>query len=199
MAYDNGYYLAYKRYLEEENVRKAHNIVFAIANLDPAFNNVIDLGCGLSEFHQWCAPLFYLGIDLNASNQVDTSFRCATGDYRVLDVLRAKIGSCVPTAFVSLFSAEITASAQDNRTFYEQLFQAFPVLKSGLVSGFYYHKRKDTNPVIETGDVVSYQTLGGIEDYASPLFDQFWVTLPVPSKMFGEDVVEVWRFLKRKQ
>lgn len=31
MAYDNGYYGAYARFLQEETVRRAHDTVFAIA------------------------------------------------------------------------------------------------------------------------------------------------------------------------
>lgn len=198
MAYDTDFYRAYAQYLREFTVRRAHDRVFAAVQSQRAFGNVVDLGCGLSEFHQYTEPRRYLGIDLNApQEQQGNSFRLVTGNYRDVDFVREQTRQQRPTAFISLFSSEITAPKDDNRTLYEALFAAIPSLRAALVSGFYYERRKHENPVRETGDIVSYQTLGTIDEYPSPVYDQYWLTLPVPSKMFGDDVVEVWRVLTR--
>jgi len=204
MAYNGEFYRAYALYLKEPSVRKAHDRVFAMAKANSSFRKIVDLGCGLNEFHRYVPTPGYVGIDLNAPALAEPPlaepyFKLVKGDYRDLSLIKEQLRGRHPQAFISLFSTEITAPAKENTLFYEQLFQAIPTLQCALVSGFYYANRKQQNPVIEAGEIVSYQTLDSIEDHLSPVFDQFWITLPVPSTMFGDNVVEVWRFLERKQ
>ncbi|NCN51545.1 hypothetical protein GW931_00875 [archaeon] len=45
---------------------------------------------------------------------------------------------------------------------------------------------------------MSYQTLENIEDVFSEVFSEMRTLLPVPSKMFGKDVFEVWKYFERK-
>jgi len=198
MAYDTDFYRLYADYLKETNVREAHDRVFQMVGAGKAFRNVIDLGCGLSEFYQYTSPRKYVGIDLNAPVADSKEFRLVPGNYRDVDLVRTEARKRRSTSFISIFSAEITDDVDANRSFYEALFHAVPTFKTGLVSGFYYERRKHINPVVETGNIVSWQTLGTMERYASPVFEQVWISLPVPSTMFGDDVVEVWRLLKRK-
>lgn len=196
MAYDNDFYQAYDAYLRERTVRKAHDQVFALLSKSGAFRNVVDLGCGLSEFYYQTSPRFYVGVDLNMAPTDDTKLVRAQGNYRDVDFVREQARMNGATAFVSLFSSEITASREENTRFYEQLFAAIPSLRTAVVSGFFYQSRKHINPVEETGGIVSYQTLGTIDEYSTAAYDQTWITLRVPSKMFGDDVFEVWRILQ---
>ena len=200
MTYVKSVYDSYARYLQESTVRDAHNIVFTAArSISPAFTDaVVDLGCGLSEFYKHAEPRTYFGLDLNAEPLEFRNFTRAAGDYRNMQLLYAQLSRTRFTAFVSLFSTEITAAPETNQGLYERLFRWFPSMQAGLVSGFYYAQRKHENPVVETGRLISYQTLGAIENHNSPVFNQIWITLPVPSLMFGADVIEVWRILTRK-
>src|SRR5439155_9841467 len=165
MAYDNDFYRAYARYLKEFTVRRAHDRVFAVVQQHRSFGNVVDLGCGLSEFNQYTDPRRYLGIDLNADPTREGSFRLVNGNYRDVAFVAEQARSQRPTAFISLFSSEITAPKEDNRKLYEALFAAIPSVRMALVSGFYYERRKDRNPIEETGGIVSYRTLSTITDY----------------------------------
>jgi len=52
--------------------------------------------------------------------------------------------------------------------------------------------------VEEAGELKSYQTLEHPEDVISDIFTEKRVIIPAPSKMFGPDVYEVWKFFERK-
>lgn len=198
MGYDQDFYNAYKSYLAEPRVRAAHDSIFAFASLNPSFQNVVDFGCGaFNEFLVYAKPLKYVGIDVNVSPE-EGKRRLIKADYRKIDNLKNIVNPDLPTAFVSLFSTEITAQIYKNYEFYEKVFRELTTIKSGLVSGFYYVSKKSRNPIEEAGGIVSYQTLENIEDFNSKIFNEKRVILPVPSKMFGEDVFEVWKFFDRK-
>jgi hypothetical protein len=199
MAYDDNFYNAYKAYLIEPAVRKAHNHIFEIANLDKNFKDVVDFGCGaFNEFFVYVKPLEYVGLDVNVSPEEGESRRLIPADYRKSEDLISIIQPNWPTAFVSLFSTEITAPHAENYALYEKIFNQLPTIKAGLVSGFYYENRKNQNPVGEAGELMSYQTLESIEDVKSKVFEEERIILPVPSNMFGADVFEVWKFFARK-
>lgn len=194
MAYDSEFYKAYEDYLLEPTVRKQHDWVFYL--LGPDFRNVVDLGCGQSnEFRRFAIPLGskYVGIDTNANSFQGN----LVADYREPRTLWEVMYKRKPTAFVSLFSSEITAPACVNCLLYNDLFENFPKLQSGLVSGFYYADKKNVNPVKEAGEIISYQTLEGIEDVARLGYSEKRIILPVPSKLFGPHVVEVWKIFER--
>jgi hypothetical protein len=101
--------------------------------------------------------------------------------------------------FVSLFSVENTAPYKTNYKFYEWLFTSHPQMQMGLTAGFYYSDKKQYNPITEAGDIMSFQTTEAMEDVVSPVFHEYRLTLPVPSKLFGPNVYEVWKFFHRKK
>ncbi len=198
MGYDQNFYQAYKSYLIESTVRKAHDWIFRIASENSDFKNVIDFGCGeFNEFLVYGKPEKYIGIDINGSSQ-NTERKVIPADYRNTTNLAKLIQPNAPTAFVSLFSTEITAPFKDNYSFYERVFREIPTIHSGLVSGFYYVSKKGYNPIGETGGIKSYQTLENIEEVHSDIFEEKRIILPVPSKMFGQDVFEIWKFFEKR-
>jgi len=198
MVYDQSFYQAYKSYLAEATVRRAHDWLLKIASDNPDFKNVVDFGCGeFNEFLVHGRPEKYIGVDVNVSSQ-DTKQRVIHADYRNAANLAKLIQPDAPTAFVSLFSTEITAPFEDNYCFYERIFRDIPTIRSGLVSGFYYESKKGQNPIGETGGIQSYQTLENIEDVSSDTFEERRVILPVPSAMFGQDVFEIWKFFEKR-
>lgn len=192
MGYDEKFYKAYKAFLKEPAVRQAHDWVLGVVKDDGRFQHVVDFGCGqFCEYHQYARPKEYVGIDVNAT---DPNIRV---DYRTCD-LKATLKNWLyePTAFVSLFSTEITDSYTSNYAFYERLFRTLP-FQAGLVSGFYYASSKSSPIVFETGGLVSYQTTESPEEVRSLLFSEKRIILPVPSRMFGSDVYEVWKLFER--
>jgi hypothetical protein len=162
------------------------------------FQNVVDFGCGrFKEFLVYAKPEEYTGIDINISQDYLNPICFIKADYRKIKKFSDFISPNI-TSFVSLFSTEITAPREDNYKFYERIFNELPSIQLGLVSGFYYSGRKNQNPIVETGGVVSFQTLDNVEDVTSDIFTEKRVILPVPSEMFGKDVFEVWKFFARK-
>jgi hypothetical protein len=193
MPYDDEFYRLYDAYLKEPQVRKAHNWVFSLVKPDHAFNIVVDYGCGLNREWYWHGPsCLYYGIDVNGDPRV--SFRV---DYRTMDLSEHGYYDGV-TAFVSLFSSEITAPTEANYAFYERVFQTLPNIRTGLVSGFYYVGREKENPIEEAGGVISYQTLERPEEVQNKVFSEKRIVLPVPSALFGNNVYEVWKIFERR-
>lgn len=232
MPYDEAFFAQYAAYLQEPTVRSAHDWVFEIAKMDVAFERVIDLGCGSCEFLRYADPLLYIGIDheprppeLNRTYWLDRpGARIGKGltdsikreelylkdDYRayfagdgpteIAETL-ATIGYR-PTAFVSLFSSEITDQWTKNYDLYHRLFEAIPSLQAGLVSGFYYSSKWGKAVVDEEGDVWSWQTNEPQFAAYSSVFSERRISMPVPSQMFSphvNDVYEVWKFFQRRE
>jgi hypothetical protein len=201
--YGQDFYERYAEYLDEPVVREMHGWVIGTLVENGFRDRVLDLGCGRSrEFRRHCEPNAYLGMDVNAEQcypeTVDRqSVRC---DYRTCldnsDTLRL-IQAFRPWAFVSLFSSEIMDAPKQNYKFYARLFTEIPHIQRGLVSGFYYASRKDLALVEEAGGVRSYQTLEHMESVQSKVFEERRVTIHVPSKMFGDDVYEIWKLFLR--
>jgi hypothetical protein len=197
MGYDGDFYEAYERYLQEERVRDKHDVVLDMWHTAtwPNSSYVVDLGCGKSNEY------FRFGPDVKAYQgfDVEESQHGMVLDYRSPELVEAvRSLDWKPDAFVSLFSIECTATPIENAELYERLFRETPTLKHGLVAGFYYAGRRDENPIKETGDIVSWQTVDRIEDAVSDVYDEIRVVTRVPSAMFGENVVEVWRILTRR-
>lgn len=206
MAYDNAFYLAYEAYLAEPTVRQAHDWVFNIARAAFAFGSVIDLGCGQSsEYLRFANPLIYVGVDLNEDamtwrkpkHKGRGNVRSLQMNYRGGSVLDSVLRDNQVTAFVSLFSSEITAPPEENYKLYRQLFKNEGIT-AGLVSGFYYRSKKDQPTVAETGGITSYQTIEEIGKFSIPEVIERRIVLSVPSKMFGADVIEIWKFFERQ-
>ena len=199
--YTHDFYTQYATYLVEPRVREVHDFALRALAGGPAFQgNVLDLGCGLREFnayHEWHSG--YVGVD-ELSQRADIRF-----NYRSRPELSCLVGGDFkPSAAVSLFSSEVTASACVNWTFYNHLFIDFPSLQSMLVSGFYYRDgRERMEKVQEAGGVESYQTIQPIECFINEqskalIEETARLVLPCPSEMFGQYPVEVWRLLERK-
>lgn len=195
MAYDKGFYRKYKVYLQEASVRASHDLVFEYFRrfVCPAELLVADLGCGLGEYACYGHYTDYAGIDLNHVGRVRNFVR---GNYHDLSwVSRLPF---VPTAFVSSFSIECFHSTRDKYALYERIFAEVPSIRFGLAGGFFYESRRDLEKVSEAGKNVSYQTIEDPGLQISEAFSEFRIHMRTPSKMFGEDVIEVWKILCRR-
>jgi hypothetical protein len=195
MGYDVSFYETYAKYLSETNVREAHDWVFQIVMRNDLFQSVIDLGCGqFNEFKCYAKPSSYLGIDTHAI------LPNVKADYRSVNLMtllkESHLGLKDPSAFVSLFSTEITSHYGENYRLYDRIFTELPV-KMGLVSGFFYAEN-GSETIEETGGIHSFQTLEKIESVQSSLFSEKRIILPVPSEMFGESVFEVWKIFEKR-
>jgi hypothetical protein len=189
MPYDDTFYKNYTAYLREPTVRKAHDWIFNIIQFNSCFEQVVDLGCGLGEYKQHARPRAYMGLDKHLDG-----INVKRVDYRNCD-LKQVLGGYKPLAFVSLFSSEITAPVGENYTFYEHIFKEIRV-RAALVSGFYYASKIKDAIVQEVSGLSSYQTLETPESVVSEVFTEKRIVMPVPSKMFGQDVFEVWKILE---
>lgn len=204
MGYDKDFYRLYQDYIMEDSVRAAHNWVFDVATRSDKLNSVIDLGCGQSrEFFLFARPALYIGVDQNPHPDHDNVVQ---GDYRELLTFEQRRNCLNPfhrdvTGFVSLFSSEITGIPEQNYELYKTIFEHFPRIECGLVSGFYYISKRDLPEVEEVGGLISHQTIDRIEDQEDQRteFSEKRIILPVPSKLFGEDVIEVWKIFERNK
>jgi len=201
VGYDTSFYDRYEAYLNEPRVREKHDRFFDLWGAVHDGEAVVDLGCGRSqEYLNHAAGWHYTGFDQNAVEHKGEHETIVAADYRAPDfIARVLKLEFPPTAFVSLFSAEITALPSENKALYERMFLEVESIERALVAGFYYIDRRDENPVIETGGVASFQTLNNLEHDRSEVYDEIRMLSAVPSKMFGEQVVEVWRILMRRR
>ncbi len=190
--YNNEFYEKYKAYITEDGVRQRHDCIFGMVCHQFKFDDVLDLGCGRqTEFLIYTSPKQYIGIDLAAAAPN------IVGDYRKdLNLINNTINKYNLTSIVSLFSIEMTAPAEENYLFYHKLFEN-PKIKYILSSGGYYSKNKTQAIIEETGILTSYQTIEPIEDALNDTFDEIRFTFSCPSKLFGEDVIEVWKLMER--
>lgn len=196
MAYNKDFYAMYMRYLKESVVRENHDAMFRLfASLICSENpRVIDLGCGLGEYVSYDeVHAKYFGVDLNATG-IDGNFLQA--DYTKLDF--GDMLPFTPNAFISLFSIELFNSAEARYTLYKRVFSQFPSVNFGLVAGFFYESKRDLEVVEETGGITSHQTIEDPSLFISDVFTELRICLKVPSVMFGDDVIEVWKILVRK-
>lgn len=203
--YTKNFYELYLDYLGEDTVRESHDSAFKYFLNNYKASKILDLGCGLSEFARYASPEEYLGIDLNAEVKKYNKNNIIIADYRNNN-LSDLINPFKPDSAISLFSVEITApkgvesfSAQVNSKYdmYVKVFRELPSVKVMLVSGFYYRNKMDENPIRENGGVVSYQTLEPKQEGYDDVFSELRFDTVTPSKMFGDDVVEIWKVLER--
>lgn len=190
------YYDQYKEYLREDNVRQAHNNIFAYFErfIDTCFPYVVDLGCGTQEFYEYgCFRGEYFGID---KDYIEDNSNAVIGDY-----LEKKISDYCPfqpDAFISLFSSELYLPAHERYDFYERIFRENPTIEVGLTAGCYYKGYEDSAYYIENNNSIIHQTIEDQKYFRRNLFDEWRTHIDVPSKMFGQDVVEVWKIFLRK-
>ncbi len=193
-AYGTEFYQLYLGYLQEPTVRANHDMMFETFYrfTRPTQLRIMDLGCGLGEYSRYGPHSEYVGIDLNNAGQVKNFVHM---DYTELNL--ASHLPFVPNAFVSLFSIEACYPAKSKYALYERIFAENPSIRYGLVSGFFYESRRGLETVSEAGKIVSYQTIEDQSKYVSGNFSEVRVYLRTPSKMFGDDPVEVWKMLAR--
>ena len=195
MSYkDEGFWQAYEEFVKESLPRHEAAVDLLYYNGRNYFDEdvLLDLGCGKSnEAHRLIDAWSCMEVD---SNDVGAMYQL---DYRTqLPEIINKTKLFEPTIVSSLFSIEITAPAEDNYKLYETLFNEVKSLKTGLVSGFYYTDKMNENPVEEVGGLKSYQTLDLMSEHK--LFSEKRLYVPAPSKLFGPNVIEVWKLLERK-
>ena len=198
MPYDDKFFEAYREYLKEPLVRTVHDSMFRVLekHLAPLWPRVLDLGCGVGEFANFynCKCELngghaYFGVDLQSHG----SHCSAVADYtKELPSLPFN-----PNCFISLFSVECCLDANSKYGLYNRAFKDLPSVSCALVSGFYYRSRASFERVQEVGGIESYQTIEQAIQHPSSVFSEFRNTVAVPSKMFGDDVVEVWKLLVR--
>lgn len=198
MPYDEHFYQQYRKYLQEDAVRKSHGFAFAwlkhFTYSAPLL--VVDFGCGLGEYGTFGNPARYAGVDTNDLGAVD-NFICA--DYHDFGFLKQLNFS--PNAFVSLFSIEPFHPARERYELYEKIFLQIPSITYGLVSGFFYEsKRKEVTVEELKGKkkIISYQTIENELEHVSTIFSERRLFIATPSKMFGKDVIEVWKIFSRR-
>lgn len=201
MAYDKQFYDKYQAYLKEKTVRDSHDFVFDQfwKMTSGQHLRTIDLGCGLGEYHQYNLAFFsdrYVGVD---ANDFPRDFKYICGDYNDLGSIRKALDlDFRPEVFVSLFSIECCCSPLYKYHLYDRVFMTFPQIKFGLVGGFFYEKARSEETVLETGGITSHQTIEDASLFVSDIFTEFRLHIRTPSQMFGQDVVEVWKFLIRR-
>ena len=196
MPYDESFYQKYREYLQEQAVRRNHDHIFKIfaSLLHPDSPHVIDLGCGTGEYATYDRRhAAYVGIDLNNAASANLFVQA---DYLNLDFIN--LLPFLPNAFVSLFSVECCHSAESKYAFYNRIFSEFLTIRCGVASGFFYESRRNCETVSETGEIISYQTIEDPSLHISSQFSELRIHLHTPSKMFGDDVVEVWKLFVRK-
>jgi hypothetical protein len=202
-GYDGDFYKDYERYLLEPDVRKAHWFPLSAAKQESAFDDVVDLGCGCREFQRYVEPWRYIGVDaVHPDADIKSDYRHRSTVNEIVDFCadRDTLHRLCPRAFVSLFSSEITACEEVNYALYRRLFKDISSIRQALVSGFYYDHLKTRRIVEEIPGLFSYQSLDPIEtsiERAHGCFTEKRIVIPCPSKMFGEGVVEVWKFFER--
>ncbi|MBI3336369.1 hypothetical protein HYZ98_02265 [Candidatus Peregrinibacteria bacterium] len=191
--YNERFYALYREYLQEPTVRANHDHVFRMfEQFAPKDLRVMDLGYGLGEYSLHGHYTQYAGIDLNTTGQVPNFVQA---DYH--DPLFFSRIPFIPTAFTSLFSIECCHPAEEKYALYEKLFKSIPSLQVALVGGFFYEKSRHLETVQETGGIISYQTVEDPSQYISDTFSELRMHIQTPSKMFGDDVIEVWKILNR--
>ncbi|MDO8537080.1 MAG: class I SAM-dependent methyltransferase [bacterium] len=194
MPYDEKFWRAYEEYLNEPSVRRSHDFAFRHFGrlIRPENWFFVDLGCGIGEFERYGHHQAYAGIDLADTNRVDRFIQANYLDFRFIERL-----SFTPRACISLFSIEACYNAKDKYALYERIFREIPTINYVVVSGFFYESRRGQETVEENGKIVSYQTIEDPSLFMSDTFAELRMHIRTPSKMFGEDVVEVWKLLVR--
>jgi len=151
------------------------------------FENLVDIGCGKTQLAR---SFFqnryekYIGIDaVNFGQQIVANYE--EFDFKTLNL------SDAPQLAVSLYSTECCLSLDKQKIFYERLFDSgFSV---AILAGFYYTGRESEVLIEEAHGLQSYQTLPD-----KPYLDnEIRIMSPVPSTLFGANVVEVWRVIHK--
>lgn len=217
------FWVAYGDYLKESRPRHEAAIdaldVFAVPSLFS--RRVLDLGCG-----QHCSAnkLFeadrYLGVDAHPPAEdkpLRSTLRMVNprpaflqADYRtelgtVIDAVLNpptdswQLDPLMPELVTSLFSVEITDISDNNYALYQRIFRELPTVRFLVASGFYYTDKWTQTAVEEPGGLTSFQSIDLLlPEPEDEDFQEYRVYLSAPSKLFGPNVVEVWKLLVRR-
>lgn len=206
--YTKHFYDRYRGHLTEPHVRYTHDAMFKILDsLHPALGHmkVIDFGCGTGEFDKYHKEhSFYTGIDSSPDAGSDLRIWSGGSGLITADFLEdgwQKQIDFNPTVFVGLFSTEIVMPPEQRYKFYKKVFLDFPSIKLGMVSGFYYDSKKHDSVIEEKSDAgifTVYQTVESQGAFQNNIFDELRCYRNVPSELWGEDLVEVWKFFIKK-
>ena len=193
---ENDFWVEYENFVLESLPR--HREILKHISLD--YRTLLDLGCGKScEAKRLFSPENYIGVDLSPPKNKETKEeKYITGNYRDKTVLET-IEPGTVSMITSLFSVEITKPFLQNYSFYKDLFGRFINAEQIIVSGFYYKNKADQIVVEETGGLWSYQSIENPLIVKNNFFHEERYHLDAPSKLFGEDVVEVWKVFTRKE
>ncbi len=201
MPYDKKFFESYRRYLAEESVRQSHDLVFRnFARFVKEHQNnsemlwVVDLGCGLCEYDVYDRCHWgYVGIDREPRTRATNVLKADYTAFEFMDRLPFEAN-----AFTSLFSIECCYPPARRYELYHQIFKKIPSIRFGLSGGFYYESRRHQQTVREAGGNISHQTIENPTQWVSRYFSEERFKIHTPSKMFGPDVVEIWKFFARK-
>lgn len=204
MSYNSEFFEMYQSYLQEFTVKTVHRDMIRSfwQLLDHRIfeRNVLDLGCGTCEWWSHGNWDTYVGVDIDPRPS-HKHIKTISGDYTKIHPLDLYDKSrdehnVQPTIFVSLFSTEACLSADEKYKLYDKLFSGClgNTTLAGCVSGFYYKGKEDQEKVSENGGIESYQTIEDQKKYYNPFFREYRTHIGVPSKMFGDNVVEVWKY-----
>jgi SAM-dependent methyltransferase len=211
MPYDDAFFERYRAYLAEPLVRKNHDRAFRLwidgmgGPPSGTTASVIDLGCGTGEYLNFGRYLAYAGIDttprvFNLEKRPGLDRMVRANYYDVTSwkgYFEAPRTGPVFNAFVSLFSIEPVYSLGSRYDLYRRLFAELPDIKFGLSAGFYYTDKADRTVVEETGGLLSFQTVEPLGAETIPSVTEERLTMATPSAMFGDKVVEVYKFFTR--
>lgn len=196
MPWDNEFYAKYAEHLQEWLVKHTHfnmywNFTNFVGNYEPI--SIIDFGCGTGEI-MTCLPreVNYFGID---KNKVNENLPHMIGDFT--DPSFEPRPPFVPNAFISVFASEIVWNAEDKYKFYHEVFRKYPKIRVGLVAGVYYLGNENDLTKEEDGFTI-HQSVEKQQDWISDDFEEHRSYHKVPSKLWGPNVVEVWKILLRK-
>lgn len=207
--YTEQFFQSYRDYLQEPTVVARHRFAInALIGLDDDSRIVVDVGCGLGEYllHQrsYKPKDRYWGLDKCAAylRTYPDGRRIAPVDITNIHDVDTVLRTIVSADFrfntlISLFALELLQDAEKNQQWYEHTFMAYPHLNQILVSGIYYESKCDQE-IVQEACGPSYQSIAPIHTRKSQYYYESRLTLPVPSKMFGQDVYEVWKLLDRQ-
>ena len=226
--YDEDWWKQYEAWAEETEVEHTEIMDMAkrhIAEIFPAdVGVVIDMGCGRLRMGESFGGLTYVGFDLehhpdekgvidycelqdflegnamplspgfdeeSSALLVQENFRHIDFDM-ILKNTDGWHGYRGTSLVVSIFSAELYCYACDN------LYQrAFDEGVDAIVASGVYYRGTDVNMAIgEVGSQI--RQTWPIAPPPNDVYNETRIVRSVPSTMFGDDVIEVWRVMTRK-
>lgn len=195
--WNKDFYEEYYEHLNEPRVRKVHDEMFSFFEglyyLDgDAYPRVIDFGGGTGEYGRFGRWDAYWTID---KNETIEGYPHLIADFMSKD-FRLELQHS-ENGFISIFASEIIQNTENKYKWYQKLFKEYPSFKYGMVSGFYYKGHEDEETIEEKSGHVVFQSIEDQRSYICPEFIEFRCYKEVPNKMWGPDLVEVWKFFKR--